>query len=85
MSLQSIMEAVTSLGQEIADVPVGDARLDDVINRIQSLEGELQREMGMHEPLVPDAGRVPSVEEATAEDLARALRSLRDAAMAKAD
>ena len=83
MSLQKLVDEVGKLGREAMDVPVGDPRLDDLVTRIDALESELNREKGMSAPLVPDAARLPDIEEATADDLERALSSLRSAVISK--
>jgi hypothetical protein len=83
MSVQSILNAVGQLGREAMDLPVGDPRLNDLRSRIDALAGELDREKGLHTPLVPDSARPTSTEDATVQELEHALGSLRSAVISK--
>ena len=83
MSLQSILTSVGELGREAMDLPIGDPRLNDLKERIDALASELNREKGLHDPLVPDAARPPSADQTTALELEHALGSLRSAVISK--
>jgi hypothetical protein len=87
MSLQSILDAVGELDRAVTELPSGlpsgDRKVRDVLARLDALDGELRQEQGLSAPLVPDAKRPTSAAEATARDLERALRSLRDAVTSK--
>jgi len=71
------------LGRQVSELPAGDARLAEMVPRIDELEDQVRREREMAKPLVPDAERSPGLEETAASNLERALESLRSAVTSK--
>jgi hypothetical protein len=83
VDLQSLLETVMKLDREVTEMRHGDPRLCEVAARIDEIENQVQEQRGLAQPLVPDAKRPSSLEEDTADNLERALRSLRSAAASK--
>jgi hypothetical protein len=83
VSVQSLLYAVMQLGREVAELPVGDPRLAEMLPRVDELEDQVRREREMAGPLVADAARSPDLQEMAASNLERALESLRSAVASK--
>lgn len=81
--LPSILDAVFDLERQVTSLPPGDPRLAEIGARIDAVEDQVQRQLGMGQPLVPDASSPPSRRDVTAESLDRALKSLRSAVASK--
>ena len=79
MDLPGLLDAVMKLEREVTEMHPGDPHLAEVSAQIDAIEQEVEQARGMAEPLVPGAETEDSTAEATADNLERALRSLRSA------
>jgi hypothetical protein len=83
VELQSILDSVARLGTEVEEAEPGAPELAAVIATVDDLQERLERVRSVLGPLMSDANREPSLDERTADDLERALTSLRHAAEAR--
>jgi hypothetical protein len=83
VTILEILSAATELQREITELPDGAPELDGVIDRIRSLQRELEILRGSLGALVPDAASPPSPDEVSAEKLDDMLGALMSAARSK--
>ena len=81
--LQAILDSVNRLSSEVEAAQPGDPELAAVIASVTDLEGRLARVRSVLGPLIPGVSPGPSLDEKTADGLARALTYLRSAAEAR--
>ena len=78
--LQFIHESVVRLGMEVEEAEPGAPELAAIVATVIALQGQLERVRSVMGPLVLNANRQPDPDEETADNLERALNSLRRAA-----